>query len=123
MTLACVHPTEQTFREAIIANPSDECVRLAFADWLLDEGRYEAAGRVRETARIRPEYRPHAGTNGKWAIWGFLSVNDCHDAPNWLFDSVSYDWTDDPNQRLSRRWPTEAAGMRCILAAILEGPP
>jgi len=122
----CVHPTEQTFREAIIANPSEETLRFALADWLEEQGRPEAAGRVRETVRIRPE----DGGKDSWWLWSpfiqdgdtfILSVTGPYTtngeiAPGWLCLAMK-----GKGPHADTNWPTESLGMAAILDAILEG--
>lgn len=113
--------TEASFREAIIADPANETLRLAFADWLEEEGRPEAASRVRETARIRPEPRPYSELS--WAVWNQSYMTNGEVCPQWLFDSlVSGEWYEfvKDSEYASRRWLTEAEGMRAILDAVLE---
>ena len=114
--IACTHPTEQLLKAAIIANPSEETLRFALADWLEEQGRYEAAGRVRETARIRPEGICEAHLYANLRTNGELPIR-------WLTEAVRQRHEDPPDEGGARSWPTESLGMAAILDAILEPTP
>jgi uncharacterized protein (TIGR02996 family) len=111
MTATDPTTAEQRLCAAIVANPSDETLRLALADLLEETGRPEAAERVRETSRIRPEKNRLGG----WMLWRGLTTNN-DVAPDEIVFACQCDnrWEDG-----DCCWPTEQAGMAAILDAIL----
>ena len=96
-------------------------LRLIYADWLEEQGRPEAAGRVRETVRIRPEM---GSCHLHWWLWKPDYKTNGEHAPQWLYDATQgrKGLTVEEYRRLSGKpHPSESLGMTAILDAILEG--
>lgn len=115
------------FVEAIVQEPANEALRLAFSDWLEEQGEYDACLRVRETADVRPEWRRGMGS---WQLYRapvrFWSEPHYSVLPEWLFDQVHEAFHGHNLLSVAGLWfvvPSQEEGMRAIIEAILKGGP
>ena len=110
--------TDDTFIEAICAEPANQLLRLCFADHLEETGRWQAAQRVREWSLARPE--TCSDTRARW--WRGQPLPPLHaelgkgNSTLWMALNGFID-----SDAFFKEYETEANGMRMFMEALLGG--